>query len=691
MRARLLAATAGVAVVALLSGCTSAPAPRSSASDSAGATTAPGAVPAVFDDASVASLVKGVPARSIAATPTMRLAAGLVPPTNRWFSGLVFGDQPQPVFPFPLSFAQTETGFSAGLPKATSTTNTIAGGAVPQVSLDVGATGAVVSAYDEVSVTLEHRRGGAVLGHTTIAEGSPLVSYRAASAQRVRLNAPVTADGATRGTIDVAGQRWAVVVSSGSLQGASVSLKADGSVVLLPLPTGASSAVTARLMRAAASPLRSVVTTASASAAGQRTTLAYRTASGAATAVVPLPHQGSKAASGCTTATYATIYGTVPVCIAKRISFTTPTIEPRTELDLSGVSDAQRQQLRRQLRADVASSKPFAADTYFGGKSLYRSAMLLQLARQLGDETSAATLTKRLTTTLDLWTEPGGCTTRKQECFVYDPKLKTVVGLAQSFGSEEGNDHHFHYGYFLYAAGVVAAKDPDLAKRWAPVMDLLAADIASRPADGAGKYFPTSRVYDPYFSHSWASGYSPFADGNNQESSSEAVNAWTGLSQWATASGDKALGAEAAWLLSGETASALAYWVAPKLSGEQFQGFSHRLVSLNWGGKRDFATWFSPKPSAIIGIQLIPMSPVSSYLASEAGGGPEHIRSLVKTAAPDGSAGSFTDYLLMYRSLAGKADAAAALREARTLPDTAIDDGSSRTYLLAYLMANAAG
>ncbi len=690
MRTRVLAATAAVAVAALLTGCTSAPAPGDATSTPAGAKPAKGALGAVLPDAATASLVKALPQRSVGATPPMRLAAGLVPPTNRWFSGLVFGEKPQPVFPFPLSFAQTASGFSAGLPVATATANTVAGAATPQVVLDVGATSAVVSDYDEVSVTLEHRRGSTVLGHTTIAEGSPLVSYRAAAEQRVRLNAPVTATGTDRGTLEVAGQRWAVVVRSGSLQGATATLQANGSLVLLPVPTGASSAVTAKLMDAAVSPLQSVATTASASDAGQRTSLGYRTATGADTVVVPLPHQGKTAATGCTGATYATIYGTVPVCIAKDIAFTTPTVEPKAQLDLTGVSDERKQQLRTQLRKDVATSKPFAADTYFGGKSLYRSAMLLQLARQLGDEQSAATLTKRLTTTLDLWTEPGGCTTRKQECFVYDPKLKTVVGLAQSFGSEQDNDHHFHYGYFLYAAGVVAAKDPALAKRWAPVMDLLAADIASRPAEGAGKAFPTSRVYDPYFSHSWASGFSPFADGNNQESSSEAVNAWTGLSQWAAASGDASLGAEAAWLLSGETASALAYWIAPQLTGKQFQGFDHRLVSLNWGGKRDFATWFSPKAAAIIGIQLIPMSPVSSYLGSKAGGGPAHIRALVKAAAPDGSAGGFTDYLLMYRSLAGKADAEAALRTAEQLPAAGIDDGDSRTYLLAYLMANAA-
>ena len=42
------------------------------------------------------------------ALPTTRLADGLLPPTNRWFSGLAFGDRAQPVFPLPLSFGLTD-------------------------------------------------------------------------------------------------------------------------------------------------------------------------------------------------------------------------------------------------------------------------------------------------------------------------------------------------------------------------------------------------------------------------------------------------------------------------------------------------------------------------------------------------------------------------------------------------------
>ncbi|MGO4276901.1 hypothetical protein AB4Z22_44920, partial [Paenibacillus sp. TAF58] len=108
---------------------------------------------------------------------------GLIPPTNRWFSGLVFGSAPQAVFPLPLSFAVTGSGFAFGLPTVTANPTVIAGGYAPQVTMDAGASGATVTAYDDVSVTLEfHTASGARIGHSTIAEGSPLVSFTADSA-----------------------------------------------------------------------------------------------------------------------------------------------------------------------------------------------------------------------------------------------------------------------------------------------------------------------------------------------------------------------------------------------------------------------------------------------------------------------------------------------------------------------------
>lgn len=679
-RRALLAAATAVAGGGLLAGCMSGPAPTEPAPSSAAATTSGPVSPG----GDAAKLAASVPQRSVGRVPAMRLAKGLVPPTNRWFSGLVFGPAQQ-VFPYPLSFTLTKGGFSTGLPGVSATPSTIMAAAGAPLSADLGASSARVSAYDEVSVTLEYRRGGTVLGHLTIAEGSPTISYRAARATTVRLGAPVSGS-ASRGTVRTGTTSWGVVTTGGRLSGATASVPAKGSLVLVALPGRSSAATEGRVLDAAASPLVGVTTFYGSTASGQRTTLRYRTASGGPVPVVPLPHQGRGA--GCTGAGYATIYGTVPLCLSRSLAFTTPTVKPTASLDLSRLTAAERKEVGAQLKADVAANPAFATDTYFGGKTLYRSAMLLSIADELGDAASKRTLLARLTQQLDRWTEPGGCTTRGEQCFVYDPALRTVVGLKNSFGSEQVNDHHFHYGYFLYAAGVAAKYAPAAAKRWAPVMDMLAADIASRPGSKGGSTFPTSRVYDPYFSHSWASGFSPFADGNNQESTSEAITAWTGLSLWAAASKQRPLAAEAAWLLSGETASALRYWINPDLRGKAFAGFDHDMVSLTWGGKRDFATWFSAEPSAIIGIQLIPMSPTSTYLRSDAAGGAAQIRRLAGAASAKGVDRALGDYVLMYRSLAGGRDATGALESARSLPGKAIDNGNSRTYLLAYILAN---
>ena len=148
--------------------------------------------------------------------------------------------------------------------------------------------------------------------------------------------------------------------------------------------------------------------------------------------------------------------------------------------------------------------------------------------------------------------------------------------------------------------------------------------------------FPAIRTFDPVEGHSWASGYSPFADGNNQESSSEAVSAWNGVALWAAVRGDGALGERAQWMLSAEADATRRLWLEPDLSG--FPEFDHGIASLEWGAKRDYATWFSAEPSAMLGIQLIPMSPIApAYLASRQ---PRAARGSMAEAAPQGLGGN---------------------------------------------------
>ncbi|MFC5501090.1 glycosyl hydrolase [Lysinimonas soli] len=646
-------------VLALLAGCAAATTP--------GTTSATGG--------SLDSAVGSVPHRSVAPMPTARLAAHLTPPTNRWFSGLVFGAAPQPVFPLPLSFALTGSGFSFGVPAVTTEADTITGGFLPAISVDDRSASSTVTGYDAASVTIQQRGAdGRPIGSVVIAEGSPVVSYTALKEGTVSLGTRFEGSGRVRvATVD--GRNYGLV-TTGSLSGTELHLTKGQTVALFAAPDG----VSAAQFGSHVSMLSGVSLDDSVGSSTVTTTLHYRSAG--ETVVAAMPHQtaGLRTPGSCSQGAYPSVYGSLAVCSGPTLSWTSPKTDPSARLDGGALSDKDSAELTAQLATDIQATPALPTDSYFGGKALYRLANLLMLAHQLGDGTQAAAAQSKLDAALVKWTDPHGCSTRSSECFVYDPTVKGVVGLGASFGSDQFNDHAFHYGYFLYAAGVAARYEPSLTSKIQPVIDLLAADIGTA---GGSSAFPTRRVFDAYAGHSWASGYAPFADGNNQESSSEAVNAWNGLALWGAATGNKGLTSEATWMLSAEAASAKAYWTNFPTTGVAASGYRHSVVGINWGGKRDFATWFSADAGAKLGIQLIPMGPVSSYLA----GDPKRIAQNVAEAAPGGVGVQFGDYLLMYSALEGSQQAATALATARSLPSTSIDDADSRSYLLAWIMA----
>ena len=628
-----------------------------------------------------AALVARLPAREVATElPSARVQGSVVPQSNRWYSGLVFGDQP--VFAQPLSLQLTDSGFTLGLPRPVGTETTIAGPHVPALTVDVGAASAVVSAADPVAVTLELRDAdGDVLGHVALAEGSPVVTFTAARDVTVRTDGGLSAtpDGPATAQGEVAGATWAV--QGPDFVGGATSLSRGEVVGWYALPQGATSASATVLAAAAQHPVERVDVTYGVDARQARTTLTYRTTGGEGAYVLAPHHRAGDqpARAGCGLGVYASVGGPLELCAGSRLTAFAPTVAPAAVPDVSEVSAQQRAAIRAALVDDVAATRPFDSDTYFGSKGLFRAATLVVLGEELGAEDVVADLRARTADALREWTQPDGCQEREARCFVYDPRSRSVVGLTPAFGSENLNDHHFHYGYLLAAGGLLAADDPQLAHDLAPVLDLLAADVASA---AASEELPELRTFDPYSGHSWASGSAPFADGNNQESSSEAVNAWNGLGLWAQASGQDDLLAQATWLASTESAAARTYWLAP----EVVPGYSHEIVSLVWGGKRDYATWFSPEPSAILGIQLIPMGPAQAALAH--GVDPQRIRAAVAEAGSDGTAETFGGYLLAYLALAGPDEAAEAWGRLLSVPADAIDGATSRAALLAFVAAH---
>ncbi len=642
---------------------------------------AAGPATAALPDVDPAALVADVAHGDVAKIDPVRLADGLAPPTNKWFSGLVFGDAPQPVFPLPLSFGLTADGFQLGMPVPVTSATSIVGSFTPDVTVAAGATSTRVSAYDAVSVTIELLDGDAVLGTVVLAEGSPFVSYTAAQDTTLQVDAPFAATGDGPPVATAGKTEYGLVAPDGTGDAGSIELTKGQTATWFPLPGDATDGTLDALAAAAAHPVTGTKVEYGVDQKVARTTITYES-KGKDGVYTTMPHQraGDQPDRTCDLGSYPSIYGTLDLCTGSSLTTWAPVVEPAGALDLGDVGKDRRDEIVAQLAKDVAGTEPFPSDTYFGGKALYRAATLVQLGHQLDADDVVEPLKKKLVDALTEWTQSTGCADRDARCFEYDESAHGIVGLTPSFGSDEFNDHHFHYGYFLGAAGILAADDTKLAKTFRPVMDLLAQDIAA--ARGSDE-FPVLRTFDPFQGHGWASGTSPFADGNNQESSSEAVNAWNGLALWGEASGQDALATEGTWLLSAEAASAKAYWTNPDLQDPVYRGFEHQVVSLNWGGKRDWSTWFSGEPSAILGIQVLPLGPAGTYLA----GDPDRIRANVEEATPDGFDVTFGDYLLMYSGLAGPDDAAKAYKESATLPDERIDDGNSRSYLMAWLSA----
>ena len=283
--------------------------------------------------------------------------------------------------------------------------------------------------------------------------------------------------------------------------------------------------------------------------------------------------------------------------------------------DLPVTPNADRAKLRALLAQDLAGKPQLRGDTYWLGKQLGKWASLLGLAEQLGDAPAAAECERRLKTSLENFltaTVDGRAKKPGEGVFAYDPRWGTLIGYPASFGSDvELNDHHFHYGYFLRAAGVLGRRDPVWIARWRPMVDLLVRDIAS--GDRTDPLFPYLRCFDPYAGHSWASGHGRFGDGNNQESSSESINAWYGLLLLAEATGDARLRDRAAWLLATEVAAIEDYWF--DVQGDLFPpSYPIEVVTMVWGGKGANATWFDANPQSLHGINFLPLTPGSLYL-----------------------------------------------------------------------------
>lgn len=279
-------------------------------------------------------------------------------------------------------------------------------------------------------------------------------------------------------------------------------------------------------------------------------------------------------------------------------------------------SDAKRARLAEvsvgdQRRAPGMFGK-MGNGTYWTGKALGAIAQHMVIAEQNGDAEAALALEKILKTRMETWFSG-----QSAAYFAYDKNIGAILGYPEEYFSVSAmNDHHFHYGYWITAAAQLARRDPAWASnsRWGGMVNLLVKDIAN--AQRKRPDFPFLRNFDVYEGHSWARGNSEFfGHGNDQESSSEAIHAWAGVALWGEMTGDKTLRDTGVYLYLTEVASVLSYWFDK--DGEVLdKSYGKPVASMVFGGAYGYSTWWTEEPRQILGINLLPITPASVYLAS---------------------------------------------------------------------------
>ncbi|KAM3286332.1 putative endo-1,3(4)-beta-glucanase ARB [Capsicum chacoense] len=352
---------------------------------------------------------------------------------------------------------------------------------------------------------------------------------------------------------------------------------------------------------------------------------------------------------------------------------------------IKGVKEEACSEIIDALNKDVASldSNGIATtSSYFYGKLIARAARLALIAEEVCHLDVIPAIRKFLKDTVEPWLEG----TFEANGFFYESKWGGIVskqGASDSgadFGFGVYNDHHFHIGHFLYAIAVLAKIDPIWGRKYRPQAYALMADFMNLSRRSNSKY-ARLRCFDLWKLHSWAGGLTEFADGRNQESTSEAVNAYYSAALMGLAYGDTHLVAIGSTLSALEIHAAQTWWHVKEgstLYGEEFTK-NNRVVGVLWSNKRDSSLWFAPPEwkECRLGIQVLPILPITELLFSDV----QFVKQLVEWTMPalarEGVGEGWKGFVYTLEAIYDKVGA---LHKTRSL--TGFDDGNSLSNLL---------
>lgn len=286
-----------------------------------------------------------------------------------------------------------------------------------------------------------------------------------------------------------------------------------------------------------------------------------------------------------------------------------------TKLKFTGVlpslpdrGDYNRAELLNFVQSVVPETLP-AGPTYENGKAMARLSHLVHIADQLGATAERDNFLAKIKSRLEEWFTAGG-----QQEYSYNETWDVLTGYPSGYGADNQiNDHHFHASYAIMSAATIALYDSSWAalENWGGLVNLLIKD--SDNWDRTDTQFPFLRTFDTYAGHSWAAGHGDFAEGNNQESSSESMNFASAVILWGEVTDQKDIRDLGIFLHATETSAVEQYWF--DVDNEVFPAaYPHVAIGMVWGGKGVHSTWFGADPEFIHGINILPITGGSFYL-----------------------------------------------------------------------------
>ncbi len=310
-------------------------------------------------------------------------------------------------------------------------------------------------------------------------------------------------------------------------------------------------------------------------------------------------------------------------------------IVPFFQSKLSGSDKTKIQtELENDKNLSIDPPLPSATEnkrnTYYYGKNLAKIANLIPVSDGVSSQSIKEELITKLKNELENWFSYSSG--KSEKYFFYDTKWGGLIGVGDpqvfnnteykySFGTEQYNDHNFHYGYFIYAAAILAMNDSGFAANYGSIVELLIKDIANGNKNDIGQY-PFMRHFDFYESHSWANGMGGANDdGIDIESSSEAMNAWAAIYMWGLATKNDYYINLGLYLYTSEYQAVKNYFfVTGKDSAVKdifaAAGYTKKSFGILYGGLCKYSLHWTPGNDAreIKGIQLLPMTPSLLYL-----------------------------------------------------------------------------